>query len=600
MRTAQQPRQAPARSRPGTRRPAPEPFLDRQIELGSATRRGSALLIVTILVFSTFILRLVDLQAVRGETLASAALDQRLRTVDLPAQRGAILDASGQPLAVTVEARNLTVDQTLVTDPQAVADALSPILGADADVLLPRLIGERRFVYVAKGLTPETWRRIEAMALPGVFSERTSRRVYPGGDLAANIVGFVDAEGVGSGGIEYALESTLAGAAGSRTYERGPGGKAIPTAKTDEVAATPGANVQLTIDRDIQYRAQQVLAAQVEKSGSDWGSVIVMDPRTGDILAMATAPTFDANQPGIAPTADRGNRALTHAFEPGSTGKVMTLAAVIDQGEANPYSWFKVPGALQRGDKLFHDHNEHGTLHLTLAGIMAKSSNIGTIIAAERIGGRQLYAYEKRFGVGEPTGLDFPAENSGSIPVFGKWSPTSLPTIAFGQGLSMNAVQQASVYATIANDGVRVPPRLVSSVEYADGTVEAVPVGKGTRVVSPQTATQVRAMLEAVTQDGGTAPMARIPGYRVGGKTGTAQMVKAGGGYGKGVVASFIGMAPVDNPQLVVAVSLVNPRAGRFGGELGAPVFKDVMTYALQAREIPPTGTKPSKLTLGS
>ena len=583
MRTAQAPRRPSARSHPGSRRPAPQPFLDREIELGSATRRGSALLIVTILVFSTFILRLVDLQAVRADTLASAALDQRLRTVDLPAQRGAILDAAGQPLAVTVEARNLTVDQTLVTDPQAVADGLSPILGTDAEVLLPRLVGERRFVYIAKGLTPETWRRIEALQLPGVFSERTSRRVYPGGDLAANVVGFVDAEGIGSGGIEYALEPTLAGAAGSRTYERGPGGRAIPTAKTDEVAATPGANVQLTIDRDIQYRAQQVLAAQVEKSGSDWGSVVVMDPRTGDILAMATAPTFDANQPGVAPASDRGNRALTHAFEPGSTGKVMTLAAVVDQGEANPYTWFKVPGAIQRGDKVFHDHNDHGMLHLTLAGIMAKSSNIGTIIAAERIGGRQLYAYEKRFGVGEPTGLSFPGENAGAIPVFGKWSPTSFPTIAFGQGLSMNAVQQASVYATIANDGVRVAPRLVSSVAYADGTVEQVPVDTGTRVVSAQAATQVRAMLEAVTQKGGTA-----------------QMVKAGGGYGDGVVASFIGMAPVDDPQLVVAVSLVNPSAGRFGGELGAPVFKDVMTYALQAREIPPTGTKPSKLTLGS
>ena len=323
-----------------------------------------------------------------------------------------------------------------------------------------------------------------------------------------------------------------------------------------------------------------------------------MDPTTGQILALATAPTFDPNKPASGSDADRGNRALTDVFEPGSTSKLMTLAAVINEGKANPYSAFTVPGELTRGGKAFHDHNAHGTLHLTLAGIMAESSNIGTILASERIGGRKFSTYLKKFGIGQSTGLKFPGESSGYVPAHGDWSATSFPTIAFGPGLSVNAVQSASVFATIANDGVRIQPTLVKQVLHADGTVDPPVVPKTTRVVSAATATQVRSMLEMVVGPGGTAPMAAIPGYRVGGKTGTAQMFKESCHCYSGVVASFIGMAPADAPKLVVAVSIVNPRVGRFGGELGGPVFKRVMTYALQARQIPPTQTAAPQLPL--
>ena len=323
-----------------------------------------------------------------------------------------------------------------------------------------------------------------------------------------------------------------------------------------------------------------------------------MDSKTGQILALGTAPTFDPNKAASASDANRGNRALTNVFEPGSTSKLMTLSAVVNEGKANPYSTFTVPGELTRGGKAFHDHTPHGTLGLTLAGIMAKSSNIGTILASERIGGRKLYKYLKKFGIGEPTGLHFPGEANGYIPPYSDWSATSFPTIAFGQGLSVNAVQSASVFATIANDGVRVQPSLVAELVHADGTTELPAPPTTTRVVSAATAKQVRAMLEGVVSDGGTAPMAAIPGYRVGGKTGTAQEYKESCHCYSGVVASFIGMAPADAPQLVVAVSIVNPRVGRFGGELGGPVFKEVMTYALQARQIPPTGTKAPRLAL--
>lgn len=548
---------------------------------------------------SLFAMRLVDLQAVRGDALASKALGQRLETTAITAPRGAILDSSGQAMALTVEARNVTADQTLITDPAAVAAQLGPVLGADPTVLVDRLTGDRRFVYVAKSITPETWDRISAMRLPGIFSETTSRRVYPAGDLGANVVGFVGAQGEGLGGVEYALDAELAGANGTRTTERGPGGKTIPTGEQSTTEATAGSTVELTIDRDIQFIAQRALAQKVRQAQADSGTLVVMDVRTGEILALAVTPTFDPNKAGTADPDTRSNAALTQVFEPGSTAKLMTLAAVVNEGKANPYSVFSVPGGLSRGGKVFHDDHAHGTEALTLAGIMAKSSNIGTILASERIGGKKLLKYLKKFGVGQPTGLNFPGEANGYVPPHADWSATSFPTIAFGQGLSVNAVQSASIFATIANDGVRVQPSLVSRITRADGTVEEAAEPKTTRVVSADTAEQVRAMLESVVTSG-TAPAAAIPGYRVGGKTGTAQEYDEACGCYRGVIASFIGMAPLDDPQLVVAVSIFNPKVGRYGGVLGAPVFKQVMTYALQKRDIPPTGSKPGTLPVYS
>lgn len=571
----------------------------RGLRLSDPRKRGTILLLATGLILTVFAGRLVELQAVRGETLASEALGQRMRVLELPAQRGSILDNAGEPLAVTVEARNLTADQTMVTDPVGEAEQLATILGVDPQVLAERLTGDRRFVYLAKELTPETWDRIAELRLPGIFSEETSRRIYPAGDLGANVVGFVGGEGAGLGGLEYAYEETLTGTPGEMSYERGPSGGAIPTGAQSRTDPEPGTSIKLTIDRDIQFIAQKAIARQVRKSRAESGSIVVMDPRTGDILALATAPTFDPNDPGAADGDDLGNRAVTEVFEPGSTAKLMTLAAVVNEGKATPYSWFKIPPVLVRGGEDFNDHTPHGTLNLTLAGVMAKSSNIGTILAAERVGGRKLSKYLTKFGIGEKAGLGFPGEAGGYVPPYDDWSPTSMPTIAFGQGFSVNAVQATGVFATIANDGVRLQPRLVDELVHADGTVET-PVGEEpNRVVSAASASQVRAMLESVVGPGGTAPNAAIPGYRVGGKTGTAQAFNADCGCYRGVVASFIGMAPVDDPQLVVGVFINDPKVGRYGGQLGGPVFKRVMTYALQARQIPPTGAKASRLPLG-
>ena len=570
-----------------------------RIDLGNTRKRGTALIVASTLILMIFAGRLVDLQAVQGDKLASAALDQRLKTVELPAERGSILDSSGEPLAITVDAKNVTADQTMVTDPIGVAQALSPILGADADILAHRLTGDRRFMYLAKEVTPQTWEQISALRLPGIFSENTSRRIYPAGELAANVIGFVGAQGSGLGGYEYAFNDQLSGTPGETTYERGPGGRAIPTGSSVRVDAQPGVDIELTIDRDIQYFAQKEIALAVQNSGAIDGTVVVMDPQSGHILALATAPTFDPNFPTQSTQKNLNNRPLTSAFEPGSTSKVMTLAAVINEGAATPYTPIKVPSFLSRGDKKFRDPTPHGNINLTLSGVMAKSSNLGTILAAERIGGTKLSKYLKKFGVGQPTGLGFPGETSGFVPEYEDWSQTSFPTIAFGQGLSVNAVQVASVFSTIANDGLRVEPSLVKRIVHADGSVEEPEAPVTTRVVSRETAIQVRAMLESVVGDGGTATNAKIPGYRVGGKTGTAQVVdERTGEYSNQVIASFAGLVPADDPQLVVAVFISQPRNGRYGGELGGPVFKKVAKYALGALEIPPTGSQAPKLAL--
>ena len=592
--------QSPTRPRP-SRSGSSSDFrggVDREwITLSDHRKRSTAILVIVGLVITVFIGRLVELQAFRGSALASEATNQRLKEISLPATRGAITDAAGNPLAVTVQAYNVTADQTLIADPVAAATAMAPILAVDPTALAARLTGDRRFVYVAKNITPENWQRISDLGLPGILKEGTSKRVYPSGSLAAGLVGFVGADGKGLGGLESGFQDVLAGTDGEQIYERGQGGRAIPTAQHSKVDAVAGSNITLTIDRDIQYTAQKALADKVAESRAESGSVVVMDPHTGKILALATVPTFDPNDISKSRSSDLGNRALSDVFEPGSTAKTMTMAAVIDQGAATPNTRFTIPGTLKRGDKVFNDDVPHGTWYLTLTGVLARSSNLGTILASERIGSRTFNQYLRKFGMGQPTGLGFPGESKGSLMPYKDWSQTSFPSMVFGQGMSMNAVHVASVYATIANDGKRVTPSLIESITAPDGTVTPGATPEETVVVSPKTAKTVLAMLENVVSENGTAPKARIPGYRVAGKTGTAQ-VAVPGGYGRDVIASFVGVAPADKPELVVAVTIVKPQVGRFGGQLAAPVFKEVMMSALKTRHVPPTGTVAPEMPL--
>ncbi len=558
-----------------------------------------ALVFLTV-VLSIYMVRLFELQALDAPVYAADATDGRTVTRALPAERGSITDRNGVVLAESVAARDITADPTFVKDPAATAAALAPVLGLDPSGILEltaRLTSDKRFAYVAHEVTPETWEQIKALDLAGIYGVPTSHRSYPAQTVGANVLGFVDAAGDGTGGVELGYDDLLGGTDGTRTYQRDVQGREISTAESTETSPVAGTDVRLTLDRDLQWYAQETLARAVRGADAESGTVVVMTPQ-GEILALAAYPTFDPNDPGDANQEDVGNRAVSDVYEPGSTSKVMTAAAVIEEGGLKPTSPIIVPPVLHRADKDFHDHDPHPTEHLTFAGVVAKSSNIGTIKAAETIGPTTLYDYLKKFGIGDPTGAGLPGESRGILPRPEAWSASQFYTIAFGQGLSLNAVQAASVYATIANGGVRAQPSIVAGTTAPDGTFTASAAPQETRVVSPETATSVTRMLESVVSEEGTAPMAQIDGYRVAGKTGTANRVDDSCGCYRGYTASFIGFAPADDPALVVAVTLQDPKNGHYGGMLGGPVFKQVMSFGLASLQVPPTGTLPTPYRL--
>ena len=565
------------------------------IRLNTGARRMRAALAFCMAVLIIFGFRLFQLQALDAPQLAAAAAEKRTRTLILPAQRGEITDRNGAPLAITVDARDITVDQTMVIDPIGSANALSKITGVEASVLLPELAGDRRFNYVLKKVTPEQWLKIKELQLPGIFSEKTSKRIYPSNNLAASTIGFVGGEDTGLGGLEYGFEKELAGSQGEVIVEISAGGRPLPSGIASEKKSVPGMGIRLTIDRDLQFVAEQALATQVEYAQADSGTLVAISPKTGKILAIATYPSFDANKPGEAQDGVTVNHALVDAYEPGSTAKVITIAGLLNENLANPNTPFTIPPVLKRSGKTFKDHEPHGTLKLTLTGVLAKSSNIGTIQASELMGAEKFNSYLQKFGVGQSTGMQFPGESKGRLPKLEKWSGTSFPTFAFGQGYMVTAVQIASMYATIANDGIRINPSLIEGYLMPNGQYQDAALSEKTEVISPRAAQTLREMMEIVVSDEGTAPLAGIPGYRVAGKTGTAQVVDPNCKcYSKEVIASFIGMAPAENPEIVVAVSVHNPKNGRYGGQLAGPVFKEVAQYALQQLNVPPSVGKPT------
>jgi cell division protein FtsI (penicillin-binding protein 3) len=545
--------------------------------------------------------RLLQLQGLDPEAYAAQAQAHRLTTYDISAPRGSITDRDGVPLARTVDTRLVAADPSLVPEDEigSTASALAPVLDMDPDVLRADLSEDGRYELLAKGLSPQEGDEVERLELPGIVVHDTLGRTYPAGEVAANVVGFVNGAGVGAGGVEYAFDDVLTGEDGHHTYEQGADGLPIPTATNAEEEAVPGRDVRLTLDRDVQWAAQQAIAEQVRTADAESGTVVVMEASTGKVLAMATAPTYDPNAPGDADEEDRGNRAVSEVYEPGSTGKAMTAAAALESGKVTQSTEFTIPPALQRGGGTFRDHTPHGTMRRTFAGVVAESSNIGTILAAEKTGMRTVYETMADFGIGEPVGSGLPGASKGYLPAPGDWSATTPYTLAFGQGYSVNAVQMASVYATLANDGVRVEPTVVDGYVEPDGSYSPGPESPRTRVVSKKTADQVTEMLEMVTQEGGTAPDVGVPGYRVAGKTGTAERVDPDCGCYRGYTASFLGFAPADSTDgLVTAVTLQDPKNGHYGGLLGGPVFDEVLTFALKSEGVPPTGAPAPSLRL--
>jgi cell division protein FtsI (penicillin-binding protein 3) len=545
--------------------------------------------------------RLTQLQGFTASKYAQQAAQQRTRTITLPAARGVIMDRDGQTLAQDMDARAVYADPAVVSDPAAEAAALASLLKIDRAELQAKMTKRTRFIYLARGLDPTAGAAVGRLRLPGVFVVEERRRTYPSHSVASNVVGFTrlgDSDTlVGNGGIELAYDNVLRGRDGVRRQETDPSGRQIPAAQSVERDPVAGSAIRLTIDRDIQWDAQTAIAAQVAATQADGGTIVVMNPHTGDILAMADAPQFDPNNVGSADPRALGNRSTGAVYEPGSVNKVITMAAAIDRGLITPSTPVTVPPRLERGGRPFVDAEPHGTEHLTAAGVLAHSSNIGTILISEQVGTAKLEQTMRAFGLGARTALGFPGESRGLLPA-SPWSATQSATIPYGQGMSATALQMASVYATVANGGVRVAPRLVDAVGAAGGTVRPVARTPGTRVVSARTAAALTQMLEAVATDAGTAPAAEVPGYRVAGKTGTANRVDPSCGCYQGYVSSFIGFAPADDPQVVVEVVLDNPKNGHFGGQVAAPVFQRVMTFALASLGVAPAGTKPPNLVL--
>lgn len=558
---------------------------------GDPNRRLRMLSVALVAIMGIFALRLLYVQVIDGASFAQRAEATRLATSTLTAPRGTLYDANGVPLAESVDGRNIIVDQTLIEDPEAVAAQIAPALGIPVEDLQPSLTGDSRFAYVARGVSPKAAAEIADMELPGLASEPTQRRLYPAGEIGANVIGFVGTDGHGLAGLELAYEEQLAGVDGMREVEVA-NGKLIPMGTDNQDPAVPGTSLQLTIDRDIQWAAQNAIAAQVASSGAQSGTVIVMEVKTGKVLAMASVPTFDPNSPTESRDEDLQNRAVVEAFEPGSTSKLMTVAAALEEGAVTPDTGFTVPSTITRGTNDFSDFSPHPTYQLTTAGILAMSSNTGSIMLAERVGEEKFRDYMLRFGMGAPTGVELPGEASGYVPPISQWTDSTFPTLSFGQGFSASALQITSVFQTIANGGVRIQPSLVTGTIDPDGRQRPAPEPEATEVVSPETADAVLHMMEGVVSDDGTAKDAQVAGYRVAGKTGTANRIDDSCGCYRGYTSSFVGVAPADDPELVVAVIVQDPKSDYRGSANGVPVFNDVMSTALQMHRIPPTGAE--------
>ena len=564
-------------------------------------------LIVFILVFFLlFTFRLIQIQGIQANEYRNKAANEMESTRAIPAARGEITDINGVDFARSVSAINIVVDQTQITDAAATANFAAPYLGMTVAQVQSAISGTKRYAMVAKGAKPAVWRDLsDAMdtfnaslnkenfdkRIVGFFAERNYIREYPSGSLVSSLVGFVRQDGIGATGIESSLNSTIAGTAGRYSYARGLGAE-IPGSQNEIIAAKKGSTIRLTIDRDVQWVAAKAIQEAVSKAHATSGTVIVMDPKTGQILAHATAPTFDPNNTKSVSQALMRNPSVQDIYEPGSTGKIMTMAAALEEKKVTPETLFTVPDSIKRGGDTFHDHDHHAVKHLTTSGILAVSSNTGTIQVGELLSKNTLHDYLVKFGIGQSTGSGLPGESAGLFRPVSNWSGTTAPTVAFGQGYSVTAMQATSIYATIANNGVRVAPTVIAGTTDASGKFTASAARKSERVVSAETAQQIRIMLESVVSAGGTAPNAAIPGYRVAGKTGTANRYNNSCSCYSGYTASFIGFAPADAPRYVISVTIQDPKGIHYGGLLGGPVFKKVMTFVLQSEHVAPTGTK--------
>ncbi|CAN5336709.1 cell division protein FtsI [soil metagenome] len=555
--------------------------------------------VIIAMVVSVFAVRLFQVQGIDAQAYVARAEAEGVVTLDLPATRGAITDRNGVPLAESVDGLMLVADPTVTKDDvSAIATIIAQRLNVDYFELLSRLRKpDTRFQYLARRV-PSTIARevvseIDGRGFSGVDTRRDPVRDYPATDVGANLVGFMNDMGDAAEGAELMFDNVLSGVDGSTTYETG-GGNRIPLGENEVVAPQSGEDLSLTIDRDVQWYVQRVLRTTVQKAGGESGSAVVMDTRTGELLAVGDYPTFDPKEPALADKGELSSRAIRNAFEPGSVNKVLTMASLLDAGKVTPDTKLTVPAVLPRSDRVINDYFEHGRLRLTLTGVVAKSSNIGTVLAADQINNRAYHRYLSHFGLGAASGVGVEGESAGVLPPWRSWLPINKDTISFGQGVAVSALQLAAAVNTIANDGVYVQPSIVKgSATTTSGERVGSDVAETRRVVSAKAAHQATKMMEAVTDpDEGTAPLAAIEGYRVAGKTGTAQRVgKKCGCYDGTFTVSFVGFAPADDPRFLVYVVVQDPANGGGGGTVGGPAFRRIMTHLLQKYAVPPTGS---------
>ncbi|MGL5865944.1 MAG: peptidoglycan D,D-transpeptidase FtsI family protein [Dermatophilaceae bacterium] len=573
------------------------------------------LTVAAFFVLSVFGAQLVRLQGLDAEAVAVAAQDRRLTSQVVPALRGQVLAADGTVLASSAVREVVVADQTAVctygtTAPRcapdtaaaavrAAATKLSPLLRTPVPELVTALTGTARYQVLSRDVTPVTWNRISDLGIPGINRDRRetrAERIYPQGTTTASLVGYLQDDGTPGGGVEVMADDVLRGTPGRRTVEVGRDGTGIPAGENRIQPAVDGRDVHLTIDSSVQWYAQNAIAQRIQDTKAESGTALVMNAKTGALLAVASYPTFDPNTDVGKQGVRLGNVAFSEVFEPGSTAKIMTVAAALEEKTVTPGTPVVIPNRMKRYDTSFKDSHDHPTLYRTVAGTLAESSNIGTMLVSETMKPATLERYFRTFGLGQRSGTGYPGESAGLLDPASQWSGTQRSTVSFGQGLSVTAIQAASVFQTIANGGVRVAPRLVDRVVDADGTVHEAPASETARVVSTETADQVSVMLEGVVGPDGTAEEAQIAGYRVAGKTGTADYFDAAAGRYNGSTASFIGYAPADDPQIVVAVIVHKPRYPFFGGYVAGPVYQQLTTYALQELGIPPTGATAPKV----
>ncbi|MET3204241.1 cell division protein FtsI (penicillin-binding protein 3) [Arthrobacter sp. UYEF6] len=545
--------------------------------------------------------------------MAAAALDYRMRATSLPAERGSILDAAGTVLANSVIRYNIVVDQTTntktdkfwrleegadklveVSREQGISE-LAAVLGMDTEDLRNAVTGESKYHIVAKDLKPDVELRVSDLSIPGIVTEGVSKRVYPNGSVAGGIIGFLQDGSTGQAGIEQTQDGLLRGKDGKRLFEIGADGLRIPVGVDELTPPENGKDVKLTLNSDLQYFAQQAIQSQSDKLGAEWGVIIVMDAKTGNLIAMADTNAPDPNDPGRVAAKDRGVRSVTAAYEPGSVQKMITAAALIEEGKSSPLDTFTLGPSYTVDGQTFTDSFTHGTEERTLAGILGWSMNTGTVAAGSRLTKDQRHDWLKKFGIGEAPDIGLPATAAGILTPADQWDGRQEYTVLFGQGVAQSTLQTVRAFQTIANNGVMLQPRLIDAYVSPDGTEEAVAPQPSRQVVSDGTAQQVQDILESAVTEGQIKDAA-IDGYRVGAKTGTSESPCDDGKSGFcGYTASIVGMAPMDDPRFIVEVVLQRPKGSIYGITQG-PVFRSVMSQALRTYNVQPSTGEPARL----